>query len=311
MPAATLDGTVEWSMWTTTVRVVTADPAAVHEASRLVADVLVDVDQAASRFRVDSELSRLNACDEGASHAVSDVLWSLLVAAVQAAEATEGLVDPTIACSLNDLGYDRTITSLSVDSGRPLPLQVRRPIGWQHVVLDERRHVVEVPRGCQLDLGATAKAWAADRAAAVAAERTETGVLVSLGGDIAVAGPPPACGWVVAIADDHACPGPGDPTVVMRAGGLATSSTTTRRWRRAHERLHHIIDPRTARPARECWRTVTVAAASCLDANVAATASIIRGASAAGWLSEQGLPARLVAISGSVSRVAQWPAEAA
>ena len=311
MPASAVHGAVQWSMWTTTVRVVTADADAAPDAGRAVAQMLGEVDQAASRFRPDSELSRLCAVAGSGPWAVSDMLWSLLTTATRAAAATDGLVDPTVACALNDLGYDRTIAEVTARSGSPFPVQVRRPIGWQRIRLDERTRAVELPAGCHLDLGATAKAWAADRAAEIASRRTGTGVLVSIGGDIAVAGRAPEPGWMVAIADDHACARPDDPTVVLRSGGLATSSTTTRSWQRGQQRLHHIIDPRTARPAVEHWRTVSVAAATCVDANVAATAAVIRGVGAVDWLAGQELPARLVARSGAVTHVARWPVAAA
>jgi thiamine biosynthesis lipoprotein len=97
--------------------------------------------------------------------------------------------------------------------------------------------------------------------------------------------------------------------VTIRDGGLATSSVLGRAWRRGGAWLHHIIDPRTGEPARSCWRTATVAAATCVDANVASTAAILRGEQAFGWLQGIQLPARLVRDDGSVVRVAGWPAE--
>jgi thiamine biosynthesis lipoprotein len=95
----------------------------------------------------------------------------------------------------------------------------------------------------------------------------------------------------------------------MHGGGLATSSTAVRRWRRGGTSYHHLLDPRTGRPAEPVWRTVTVTAASCVDANTASTAAIVRGRRAPGWLDALGLPARLVDASGAVRRVAGWPAD--
>ena len=188
-----------------------------------------------------------------------------------------------------------------------------------------------------LDLGATAKGLGADRAAAAAyASAGYGGVLVSLGGDIAVAGQPPAGGWPVLIADEHrqvraarnlprpdraasqdrprAASLPGetaDPAIVQQIrlarGGLATSSSTCRRWVRAGQVMHHIIDPRTGMPADGPWRTVTVAAASCAEANAAATAAIVAGAHAPAWLADQGLPARLIGHDGQITRTGGWP----
>jgi thiamine biosynthesis lipoprotein len=133
-------------------------------------------------------------------------------------------------------------------------------------------------------------------------------VLVSLGGDIAVAGPAPAGGWRIRVTDDHAA-GPGAPgqTVAITSGGLATSSTTVRAWPRDGQRMHHIVDPATGQPARGCWRTVSVAAGSCVDANAASTAAIVLGAAAAEWLRDRSLPARLVRQDGLVETTAGWP----
>jgi thiamine biosynthesis lipoprotein len=178
------------------------------------------------------------------------------------------------------------------------------------VQLDRPLRQVRLHRGAQLDLGSTAKAWAADRCAAMIAARTGSGVLVSLGGDIAVAGPPPGAGWRIRVTDDHAAsPDAPGQTVTIAAGGLATSSTTVRTWAVGGQRMHHIIDPATGAPARSCWRTVSVAAGSCVDANTATTAAIIRSAAALSWLRDAGLPARLVRDDGSVEVVAGWPSE--
>jgi FAD:protein FMN transferase len=140
--------------------------------------------------------------------------------------------------------------------------------------------------------------------------RHRRGALVSLGGDVAVAGIPPAVGWAVRIADDHASPlvGPG-PVVSIVQGGLASSGTHVRCWTTAGGELHHIVDPRTGRPADTPWRTVTVAAPSCVDANAASTAAIVLGDGAHAWLAEAGLPARLAAEDGCVTTVAGWPKE--
>ncbi len=191
-----------------------------------------------------------------------------------------------------------------------LPAGVRAHVraGWRTIELVPDAHMVRVPRGVQLDLGATAKAWAADRAAAAVHAATGTGVLVSLGGDIATAGEPPAGGWRVHVTDDHraGANAPGQ-TVAIRDGGLATSSVAVRRWTLAGVPMHHIIDPCTGAPVRSRWRTVSVTAANCTDANIASTAALIRGAPAPAWLSSLGLPARLVGSDGDVLTVAGWP----
>jgi thiamine biosynthesis lipoprotein len=178
------------------------------------------------------------------------------------------------------------------------------------VSLDRAAGAIALPAGVRLDLGATAKAWAADRAAAAAARAAGCGALVSLGGDVATAGGAPEGGWRIHVTDDHRS-GPSAPgqTVSIEGGGLATSSTAVRRWRHDGHTMHHILDPRTGSPARGPWRTVSIAAASCADANIASTAALIRGARAPRWLAELGLPARLVDCGGAVRVLAGWPSQ--
>jgi thiamine biosynthesis lipoprotein len=290
---------------TTAVLVVT-DQAALG-AARAIADAeLAAVDLACSRFRPDSELSRLNSSG-GELTAVSELFAALIAEALRAAELTDGDVDPTCGQALVSAGYDRDFAELR--AGAQTPGQAASPVpGWRSVWLDPARPAARLARGAQLDLGATAKAWAADRCAAMVAARAGCGVLVSLGGDVAVAGPPPGDGWQVRVTDDHAAAAdePGQ-TVTIRSGGLATSSTTVRSWTAGGRRQHHIIDPRTGEPVSSCWRTVSIAAATCADANIASTAAIIRGEAAPGWLAAAGLPARLVRHDGTVRRTPGWP----
>ena len=182
--------------------------------------------------------------------------------------------------------------------------------GWQALQFDAARRALRLPRGVELDLGSTGKALAADLAADAALRASGGGgVLVSLGGDISVAGTPPEGGWNVLVTDDSHSPldGPGE-SIAIRDGAVATSSTTVRRWTSGGVEMHHILDPRTGRPAESPWRTVSVAAATCVDANIAATAALIRGADAPEWLAGCGLAARLVTEDGAVARIGGWPA---
>jgi FAD:protein FMN transferase len=293
---------------TTAVLLVT-DPEAATAARAIADRELAAVDQACSRFRPDSELSRLNAAADGTPRLVSPLLADLLAAALRAAELTDGDVDPTCGQALISAGYDQDFARLRAAPDRPARAAGRAgPVpGWQRVHLDLAAGTVQLDRGVQLDLGATAKAWAADRCAARIASELGCGVLASLGGDVAVAGQAPS-GWPVRVTDDHAAPesAPGQ-TITISSGGLATSSTTVRTWRRGGRRMHHIIDPATGEPAKSCWRTVSVAAGTCTDANSASTAAIIRSAAAPGWLRDRGLPARLVREDGSVLTIAGWP----
>jgi thiamine biosynthesis lipoprotein len=191
----------------------------------------------------------------------------------------------------------------------PIELTVQRVPGWQAIQFDAANRLVRLPRGVELDLGATAKALASDLAAAAAmAAAGSGGVLVSLGGDIAVAGEAPDGGWPVQISEDSAAPiRAGEEVIAIKAGGIATSSTTVRRWMRGDVLLHHIIDPATGLPAAGPWRTVTVVAGTCVDANIASTAAVVMGTEAVSWLESRRLPARLVDGRGEVQRVGGWP----
>jgi thiamine biosynthesis lipoprotein len=194
--------------------------------------------------------------------------------------------------------------------GSPVKLVVRPVPGWRRITFDAGRRTLAVPSGVRLDLGATAKAWAADRAAADLAARFGGGVLVALGGDVAVAGPAPEAGWPIRVQDRTDDPDPDAPhvSVLIQDGGLATSGTAARRWSRGGHTLHHIVNPHTGLPARTPWRTVSVTAASCLDANIAGTAAVIRGTRAPAWLAACGLDARLLAEDGTVCTIGRWPA---
>lgn len=297
----------------------TGDGEQLDVAAAAVARVVADFDAACSRFREDSELEAVNRAG-GRPQRVSALLREAVRAGVRAAQLTDGDVDPTLGAALIALGYDRDF-SLGVDGrsadaggdavGAALPqrsLSFASVAGWRAIAVDDAAGTVTVPAGVRLDLGATAKALAADHAAAAAHEATGAAVLVSLGGDLATAGAAPDAGWPVRVTDDHrsglAAPG---QTITIASGGLATSSTMVRRWRTAGETRHHLIDPASGRPVAAPWRTVSVAAATCLDANIAATAAIVRGERAAAWLAHAGLPSRLVSGDGRARHVAGWP----
>jgi FAD:protein FMN transferase len=315
--------TVQWPLWSTTARVVvtgasssTASPgsADVDEARRITERVCAEVDAACSRFRPDAEIHRLYRA-AGRPITVSPVLAELLATALEAARRTDGDVDPTVASAMRALGYDRDLDVAGSDHstipvcGSSIRLVARPVGGWRRVDLDGRR--LRVPPGISLDLGATAKAWAADRAAQLVAEKlgAGSGVMVSLGGDIATAGVAPQGDWPVLV-----CDGPGQPEswVTLPAGtALATSSTISRTWRRGGQSMHHVLDPRTSLPAPTVWRTVSVAAPTCVEANTCSTASIVRGHDAVRWLRMQGATARLVTAHGDVVPVGAWPMDVA
>lgn len=283
--------------------VVVDDASALVAAMAIVQTEIREIDQVCSRFREDSELSRLNGRSGGDTVVLSPLLEEAIVASLRAAEMTGGLVDPTVGRHVQEAGYTVTFCDLPAE-GPALQLRVRQVVGWQALAYDPRGHAVRLPAGVSLDLGASGKAWAADRAASAAADRLGIAVAVDCGGDVAVRGPVPDGGWPVRVAADVHSDEWQD--VVVFDGGLATSGTTARRWRRGGVELHHIIDPSTGLPARTPWSMVSVAAATCLEANAAATAALIMGDRAPAWLDRCKLPARLVDVSGDVCFAGGW-----
>ena len=295
-------------MGTDAVVLVTA-PESAERATNAAREVIEEIEAACSRFRPDSDLSRVNDA-AGRPVVVGRCFLDALGVALDAARRTDGVLDPTIGGALRALGYDRDFASLDRD-GAPV-VHLARVSSWHSVEVDPRRFTVRVPSGTRLDLGATAKALAVDRAAVVASTVTGAGVLVSIGGDIAVAGNSPDGGWPVRVTDwQGSAPDAPGQTVRIRDGGLATSSVTVRHWKRGGVEQHHLVDPATGRSAEVVWRTISVAAGNCVDANVASTSAVIMGRNAPDWLNRIGLPARLTHIDGTVRVVGGWEAEAA
>jgi thiamine biosynthesis lipoprotein len=284
--------TMQWPLWGTTARLVVSS-GSLAAARSIVDGELAAIERACSRFRPDSEILGVS----GRTVEVSPLLATLVSVALEAAERTEGAVDPTVGAVLCGLGYDRDFALVQADGpGRPA---VFAAPDWRAVRLRGRE--LTVPRGVTLDLGATAKAFAADRCARLVAE-TGTGVLVSLGGDVATAGnAPDGEAWRLLVQDGK--DEPGCTVALPPDAAMATSSTLSRRW----GPYHHIVDPRTCRPAARVWRTVSVAASSCVLANTMSTASIVHGVRAPEWLRLRGATARLVPAHGAPVTIGGWP----
>lgn len=287
-----------WEALGTGVALALTHPHRLGVARAAVSAVLAEIDAACSRFRPDSEVRRLER--RAGATTVTPLLALAIATSLRAARATAGLVDPTV-------GHAGETLDAQPDGTVPYTLDTRP--SWESIELDPRSGAIHLPSGIRLDLGATGKALAADLAVQAAAHAAGCGVLVSLGGDIAVAGLAPSGGWPIRIAEDsHVDPTTADgETLLVHCDAIATSSTTVRCWRRADATLHHIIDPRTACPAAVTYRTVTVVAATCADANAASTAAIVMGAPAPEWLEARRLPARLVAADGTVTYTSAWP----
>jgi thiamine biosynthesis lipoprotein len=299
---ATKTAEVQWQRWSLDMQIVVTEPSALT-AARSETDAELDViEAAASRFRADSEITSL-ATTSGRPTRVSEILADLLEAALTAARLTDGDVDPTVGAALVALGYDTDLAD--VRSASPAGPVSTTAAHWSMIAFDGL--VVTTPAGVVLDLGATAKAVAADRCAQRVHAATGSGVLVNLGGDIATAGSAPDGGWQVLVqdADDE----PASSLALPPGAALATSSTLRRRWRSGDELVHHILDPRTGRCADPVWRTVSVAAQTCFAANTVATAAVVRGWPALEWIGSLGMAARLVDVFGDVHTIGTWPTD--
>ena len=277
------------------------------EAAATTREHLAALDLAVSRFRPDSELRRLaGAAERGpASARVSPTFAGSLRAALRAARLTDGLVDPTVGRAVAGSGYD---DDLDVVRGRPPRPAAPGPgpaPGWRSVTIDPVTDRVDVPAGCLLDLGSSAKAHAADVIAERLAASLPGGFLVNLGGDVALAGRAPVSGWQVGVED--AAGREVQVVTLSSRQAIATSSTRHRTWLTADGGTrHHIVDPRTGRTAATTWHQVTCVAANALEANAASTAAVVLGPEAPAWLETNGIPARLDA-PGVVVTTAGWP----
>jgi thiamine biosynthesis lipoprotein len=292
----------------TTCQILATDPAALPPALVIAREQLEDLDRAASRFRADSEVCRLAELARTATviAPVSAVLADYLGAALDMARLTDGLVDPTVGSAVVAAGYDADLDEIRARTAyAPTAAHAVTVPGWRSVTLDTANLQVRLPAGCLIDVGSTAKAHAADRIAALLAARLPGGFLVNLGGDIAVAGPPPSAGWQVGVED---AAGDIPQVVATHEQAIATSSTRLRTWAVADGTIrHHIVDPRAGRTAPDTWAQVSCSAASALEANAASTAAIVLGPEAPAWLEARGIPARLDGADGRIVLVGGWP----
>jgi thiamine biosynthesis lipoprotein len=294
----------------TTATVVVQDAGVADEAARLLAADLEEIDLACSRFRPDSELQYVHD-HAGTAVQVGLVLFEALRVAVDAAERTGGAVDPTIGNAIAALGYDADLDEVLARPAGPPPA-LGSVAGYAHLQLNPAGRTVRIPRGVRLDLGSTAKALAADRSAARIERAVGSGVLVSLGGDVAVSGGPPPGGWAVGIARESSARARSvDQVVAITRGGLASSATGVRTWKAGGRQVHHILDPRTGDSVQPYWVLVSATGASCVEANVVTTAAVVWGPEALERLGGFEQSVRLVRADGAVFSVNGWPLELA
>lgn len=291
----------------TTIGVHATDPSALHEAVCTARNWLERLDAAASRFRADSELAVINARSARVPVALilSPLLGQVLQASLDAAALTGGLVDPTVGAALLRAGYDDDMTTVKDRTAWTVPGDPVPAPGWRQVNYTPDVRLLVMPAGTVLDFGSSAKAYAADRIAALLGEALPGGFLVDLGGDIAVAGTPPEAGWQIGVGHGG---GRDDQVITIRDQAVATSSTRDRAWASGSGTAHHIIDPRTGAPAERVWAEVTCLGATALEANAASTAAIVLGADAPSWLRAHGIDASLHGMDGSTVRTGNWPA---
>lgn len=266
------------AMGSTMLALVDSQPAAAPVALEAVPDWFASWEQHLSRFRDDSELSRLNRAP-GAWTPVSEVLWDVVDAAVHAAAETDGLVSPTLLAAVEAAGYDRSFALLGQDdaasAGRTLPPGPPPVLSWWAMERDVAAHALRLPRGLRLDVGGIAKGWAADRAV----ERLAAfgPALVDAGGDLAVSGPlHDGSAWPIGVADP-AAPETDLEVLAIRAGGVATSGRDYRRWQQGGRWQHHIIDPRSGCPATTDVLSATLVAPTACAAEAAAKTALLLG----------------------------------
>ncbi|WP_448591753.1 FAD:protein FMN transferase [Thermoflexus hugenholtzii] len=271
-----------------------------------------------SRFREDSELSVLNRSD-GRWMRVSPTMWEVLRAALLAVQLSEGLVVPTVLPALEAAGYDRSFEQVLREgqrTGDGVEAWEVESCAWTSIQLNPERRAVKLPKGVRLDLGGIAKGWAADQA--VRRLKPYGPALVDAGGDIAVSGPM-ANGepWPIGVADPRSASWNllEDPPLLgilrVARGGVATSGRDVRRWRRGDEEQHHLIDPRTGRPARTDVLAVTVVAPTAYEAEIAAKVVFLRGSQEGlAWLEKRpGFAGLVVRHDGEILWSSRWSME--
>ena len=242
-------------------------------------------EQILSRFRDDSELSQLNR-STGADRTVSPELWEVFRLSLEVAERSSGLVSPLVLDALLQAGYSQSFevlnpsnNGINLKSGGSIP-------GVEEIHWDAKSHSIQLPPEAHLDFGGVAKGWAANTA--MHKMKIYGPVLVDAGGDIAISGlRADGQPWAIAIADPHR---PGEQLGMLQVGrgGIATSGIDYRRWKTGDQWQHHIIDPRTGRPAQTDVLSVTVVAPTVIDAEMAAKVVLISGSQPGlEWLARQ------------------------
>ena len=269
-------------------------------------DFFASVEAELSRFRSTSALSRLNRAAGHGPQEISPTLWTVLVAALDAAHESGGIYDPTVLRSLEHAGYDR-----SFDAIEPIgPEELNAPPAptfdaWRRIRLDDATRSVDLPGDLALDLGGIAKGWTVDHVALALAPLGP--VLVDAGGDLRVVGTVDGEPWPIGVQEPFR-PERDRALVRLRSGALATSSTGGRRWQRGDRILHHVIDPRTGTSADGDLYAVAVHAPDAITADVAAKVVLVLGTGGGtAYVLKRDLSALLTATDGREMVVGNFP----
>lgn len=303
IPAATSTREARFPAMGTEVVVLTSGRVPAGAVAR-VRELFASREEALSRFRPASELSRLNR-SAGRRVPVSPLMFETIDAAIRAAAATGGAFDPTLGRQMAANGYDRSfglprgVTVLGMPPAGPGG-------GWREIAVDPARRTVTVPVGIALDFGGIAKGMAVDAAARLLDDAGVDAALVSAGGDMRVAGTG-ARDWQVGLSD-----APAPQQITLSGGALATSSSSRRTWVQDGIRRHHLLDPRTGTPVDSGLRAVSVAARTCAQAEVAAKAVFVLGPERGGeFLDRLRLAGLMTPTAGAPISVGAWPTEVA
>lgn len=278
--------------------------ALLYTGTQVVSQLFAQWERVLSRFLSDSELSQLNR-QAGKTVKVNDLLFHVLRAALTAAEESEGLFDPTLLTQLQQMGYDRSFDELPAVI--PAGKQPLKPGGaWREIKLSYVHKSVTLPSGIGLDMGGIAKGMAVDAALKQLRLLGIRTALINAGGDLAVMGMPAGYeSWPLEIEGRAT-----SWVIPFKYGALATSGVSHRSWQQGEHTRHHLIDPRSGESAQsELW-TVTVAAATCEQAEVAAKVAFLLGMDAGrDFLKQRGLAGLLVGQDGQWIGVGSWPTE--
>jgi FAD:protein FMN transferase len=286
------------AMNTDVLGVVVVPDDGAHEAEVALGQVkalFAQVEATLSRFRPESDLSKLNAA-AGTPYQASPMLFDAVDLALRAARESEGVFDPTILSALVGAGYDRSFELLAERDATPRPAVARSGRSWRDIKLDHSRRLVHLPAGCGIDLGGIGKGWTVDLARQLL--RPFEHFVVDAGGDIYAAGTQ-ADGddWTIAVDDPRR---PGSDLCVLRARdrALATSTVVRRHWRQGGQERHHLIDPRTGAPAVGDVLAATVVADTVARAESLAKVALILGRdSGVAYLGRQHRAAALLALT--------------